>query len=322
MGKPKIYLDTLETTLVLIKPDGLPFQNKILKKFYNLGFRVLAKKYIQFSPEQAAEFYHEYEKRQYFSLLILNLTKGITLALILTKENILMESLVLLTPHWQKANMQKQSKSICFYCVNKHFGNCNLDYKNFVHCSIGPENAKRELNYVFPNFLVEQTGPKYTSVLCSRHFIKIFIDGLFFVTENATDDPITKLAQFLLDNNSNLPIIEYETKKSEYPCREAECAAENRRESEIEEQPLTECASSDVDVPSSISDNTCLCFTCSTSSYHTECSIDSEITNKTDEMHENKILPMKAVEIEKIEEEKKIEVVQKSVSKKKICKKH
>lgn len=301
MGKKKIYTDTLETTLVIIKPDGLPFQNQILKKFYKLGFKTLGKKYIQFSPEQAAEFYQEYEKRKYFSLLILTLTKGISLALILTKENILLETLIMLTPHWQKMDCEKQSKSLCFHCVNHHFGNCNLDYKNFVHCSIGPANAKREMNYVYPNFLVEQSGVKETDVLCNRAFLRVFIDGLFFVTENPTDDPITKLAQFLIDSNQNLPIIEYESMKKEYPCREAECASESRRSTSY--AMTTECASSDLDLKSSSSNNTCVCFTCSTSSHHTKDSVDSEVSNKTDEGEKNVLYVRKCVEVAKIEPE-------------------
>lgn len=321
MGK-KIYTDTLQTTLVIIKPDGLAFQKQILKKFYRLGFKILAKKYIQFSPEQAAEFYHEYEKRQYFSLLILTLTKGTSMALILTKENILIETVIMLTPHWQKTNIEKQrTLNICFHCINKNFGNCNLDYKNFVHCSVGPVNAKRELNYVFPNFLVEQPGQPELNPLCNRAFINVFLDGLFFVTENNTDDPITKLANFLLDNNKNLPIVEYANKKPEYPCRQAECASEIRK-SESSNFNI-DCASSDLDVHSTGSNNTCLCYTCSTSSHNTECSIESEISNKTGDEERNVLFFKKCVEVSKIEpeEEPKPEVkLKKTAPKKRHCK--
>lgn len=319
--KKKIYTDTLQTTLVLIKPDGLQFQNQILKKFYKLGFTTLGKKYIQFSPEQAAEFYQEYEKRKYFSLLILALTKGTSLALILTKENILLETLIMLTPHWQKMSSEKQSMKLCFHCVNHNFGNCNLDYKNLVHCSIGPVNAKREMNYVFPNFLVEQTGQINTNVLCNRTFLKVFIDGLFIVTENATDDPISNLAHFLLDNNQNLPTIEYESMKPKYVCKEAECASEERK---LQSFPIpSECASSDLDLHSSSSNNTCLCFTCSTSSHHTVDSTNSEISNKTDEGEKNIMFVRKCVEVSKIEPEKEIEnneKLEKKPSKKRSCK--
>lgn len=316
----KIYTDTLQTTLVVIKPDGLPFQKQIQKKFYKLGFKVLAKKYIQFSPEQAAEFYQEYEKRKYFSLLILTLTKGTSLAMILTKENILIETLIMLTPHWQKNNVEKQrAMSICFHCINRNFGNCNLDYKNLVHCSIGPVNAKREMNYLFPNFLVEQTGQKDLNVLCNRTFLRVFIDGLFFVTENPTDDPINKLAQFLLDNNQNLPTVEYANMKPEYPCREAECAASNRNIALSEINAV--CSSSDLELHSSTSNNTCLCFTCSTSSHNTECSLISEISNITDEDEHNILSARKCVEVSRIEPEiEPEENPKKTASKKKTCK--
>jgi nucleoside-diphosphate kinase len=79
----------MERTLVLIKPDGVArgLSGRIIHRFEQRGFKILALKMIQLTQEQAALHYQEHKDRPFFDRLIHFITSGPVIALILQGEN-------------------------------------------------------------------------------------------------------------------------------------------------------------------------------------------------------------------------------------------
>ena len=68
----------METTVVLIKPDGVAmgFTESIINRYVEAGLRVLCRGTYRMTADQAKQFYAEHEGRFYFAALILAMTSG------------------------------------------------------------------------------------------------------------------------------------------------------------------------------------------------------------------------------------------------------
>lgn len=76
-----------EDSLLIIKPDYLHKRRPLLLKLLSCGFQIQGNRLLNFSPEQAAEFYADYAEEKGFMLEVILLSKGISEAFIVTKEN-------------------------------------------------------------------------------------------------------------------------------------------------------------------------------------------------------------------------------------------
>ena len=76
-------------TLTMIKPDGIESGNmgKIIDKFIQEGFKIVAMKYTRLSQEKAEEFYAVHSERPFYGELVEYMTSGPIVAAILEKEN-------------------------------------------------------------------------------------------------------------------------------------------------------------------------------------------------------------------------------------------
>ncbi|HVZ57529.1 MAG TPA: nucleoside-diphosphate kinase [Chitinophagaceae bacterium] len=76
-------------TLTMIKPDAMKkgYAGAILDMIIKAGFRVVALKQLQLTPQKAGEFYAVHKARPFFGELVEFMSSGPIIAAILEKEN-------------------------------------------------------------------------------------------------------------------------------------------------------------------------------------------------------------------------------------------
>ncbi|HET6767482.1 MAG TPA: nucleoside-diphosphate kinase, partial [Chitinophagaceae bacterium] len=76
-------------TLTMIKPDAVKkgYAGAILDMIIKGGFRIVALKQLQITPEKAGEFYAVHKARPFFDELVEFMSSGTIIAAILEKEN-------------------------------------------------------------------------------------------------------------------------------------------------------------------------------------------------------------------------------------------
>ena len=76
-------------TFTMIKPDaiGNGHTGAILDKIIKAGFRIVALKYMQLTPERAGQFYEIHKARPFYGELVKYMSSGPIVAAILEKQN-------------------------------------------------------------------------------------------------------------------------------------------------------------------------------------------------------------------------------------------
>jgi nucleoside-diphosphate kinase len=76
---------TVERTLVLVKPDGVKrgLAGEIVGRFERKGLKIVAAKFLVFTPDLAARHYAEHEGKPFYPGLVQHITSGPVLALAL-----------------------------------------------------------------------------------------------------------------------------------------------------------------------------------------------------------------------------------------------
>lgn len=71
-------MKTEERTFVAIKPDGVKrgFIGKIIERFENKGFKIVAMKLLQVIPELASKHYAEHQGKPFYNRLVHYITSG------------------------------------------------------------------------------------------------------------------------------------------------------------------------------------------------------------------------------------------------------
>lgn len=143
----------MEQTLILVKPDGVQrgLIGQIISRFEQRGLQLVAMKFIQMSPELAAEHYGVHQGKPFYEGLVSYITSGPIVAMV-----------------WQGKNAVAAARSTMGATnpVNAAPGTIRGDLaieigRNLVHGSDSPENAEKEVNLFFrPEELVtwERSG--------------------------------------------------------------------------------------------------------------------------------------------------------------------
>ena len=78
-------MKTEERTFVAIKPDGVKrgLIGKILERFENKGFKIVAMKLLQVTPELAAKHYEEPHGKPFYPRLVHYITSGPVVAMVI-----------------------------------------------------------------------------------------------------------------------------------------------------------------------------------------------------------------------------------------------
>ena len=81
----------MERTFIAIKPDGVKrgFIGKILQRFEDKSYKIVALKMLNVTLEQAKKHYAEHEGKPFYPSLIKYITSGPVVAMVLEGENVI-----------------------------------------------------------------------------------------------------------------------------------------------------------------------------------------------------------------------------------------
>lgn len=136
----------LEKTLVMIKPDGvlMDMVDDIIHRYEAAGFGVVEQYPVEFSLEQAAEFYQDHVGKFYFTGLKLSLSSGPCLVLILEGEEAITNVRAL-----NGATIPSEAEP---GTIRSDFRSAGGPF-NTVHASDSFESFEREYTFVLRNLI-------------------------------------------------------------------------------------------------------------------------------------------------------------------------
>ena len=136
-------MSNIEQTLSIIKPDAVErnLDNEIKQLFINKGFKIVKEKKIQLEKSEAEKFYKIHETKPFYNDLCAYLSSGPIVAMVLEKENSILENRSLMGATNPKEAVEGT--------IRKKYG-ISID-KNSVHGSDSVDNAKIEIDFFFNN---------------------------------------------------------------------------------------------------------------------------------------------------------------------------
>ena len=134
-------MNNLEQTLSIIKPDAVErnLEWKIQNFFETNKLKILNKKKIKISREEASEFYKVHETKPFYNELCNYLSSGPIIVMILSGEDAVLRNRQLMGA----TDPLKAEEGT----LRKMYG-ISID-KNSVHGSDSIENAEKEINFFF-----------------------------------------------------------------------------------------------------------------------------------------------------------------------------
>ena len=134
-------MNNLEETLSIIKPDAVErnLDSEIKEIFKSKGFLIKKEKKIQIEKSDAEKFYKVHETKAFFDDLCTYLSSGPIVAMVLEKENAVLDNRELMGA--------TNPKDAAEGTIRKKYG-ISID-KNSVHGSDSVENAKIEIDFFF-----------------------------------------------------------------------------------------------------------------------------------------------------------------------------
>lgn len=131
----------MERTFVALKPDSVKrgLMGKILSRFEDKGYKIIAMKLMNVSVELASKHYAEHLGKPFYDSLIEYITSGPVLAMVLEGENAILGVRHIVG----KTNPDDADVG----SIRADF--CTVKEYNAVHASDSPESAKREMGLWF-----------------------------------------------------------------------------------------------------------------------------------------------------------------------------
>ncbi|MBT3043521.1 MAG: nucleoside-diphosphate kinase [Candidatus Thiodiazotropha sp. (ex Codakia orbicularis)] len=139
----------IEQTLSIIKPDAVAKNviGKIYSRFESAGLRIVASRMFQLSREQAGEFYAVHKARPFYNDLIDFMTSGPVMVQVLEGDNAISRNRKIMGA----TNPQEAAAGT----IRADFAE-TVD-ENAVHGSDGPDTAKVEIGFFFPEGVCART---------------------------------------------------------------------------------------------------------------------------------------------------------------------
>ena len=134
-------MKTEERTFVAIKPDGVKrgLIGKILERFENKGFKIVAMKLLQVTPEIAAKHYEEHYGKPFYPRLVHYITSGPIVAMVVEGEDCI---------SGMRQLMGKTNPSQAEVGTIRGDFTPQMSY-NVIHGSDSPASAEREIAIYF-----------------------------------------------------------------------------------------------------------------------------------------------------------------------------
>ena len=139
----------IERTFSIVKPDAVAKNliGKIYARFEDAGLKIVASKMLHLSREQAGEFYAVHKERPFYNDLLDFMTSGPVMVQVLEGENALSRNREIMGA----TNPQEAASGT----IRADFAE-TVD-ENAVHGSDGPDTAKVEIEFFFPEGICERT---------------------------------------------------------------------------------------------------------------------------------------------------------------------
>ena len=139
----------IERTFSIIKPDAVAKNviGKIYSRFEKAGLRIVASRMLHLTREQAGGFYAVHKERPFYNDLIDFMTSGPVMVQVLEGEN----AIALNREIMGATNPQEAAPGT----IRADFAE-TVD-ENAVHGSDGPDTAKAEIEFFFPEGVCERT---------------------------------------------------------------------------------------------------------------------------------------------------------------------
>lgn len=137
----------MERTFLMVKPDGVQrgLIGRIISRFEDKGFKMVAGKLVQVSVEQAKRHYAEHEGKPFFDDLVSFITSGPVFAMVWEGDDIVTLSRTVIGK--TKVTEAAPGTIRGDFAAHTPF--------NLIHGSDGVESAEREIaNFFEPNELV------------------------------------------------------------------------------------------------------------------------------------------------------------------------
>ncbi|WP_175615086.1 nucleoside-diphosphate kinase [Piscibacillus halophilus] len=131
----------MEKTFIMVKPDGVQRNliGDIVQRFEKKGFKLVAAKLMQISPELAEEHYGEHKDKPFFGELTGFITSGPVFAMVWEGENVI-----------ATARKMMGATNPAESDIGTVRGDFGLTVgKNVIHGSDSPESAEREIGLFF-----------------------------------------------------------------------------------------------------------------------------------------------------------------------------
>lgn len=134
----------MERTLIIIKPDAVEKGaiGKILDRFIEEGFKILALKMFRFTKEQAEQFYIVHKERPFYGELVEFMTSGPVVAAVLEGENAIQRVREIIGP-----TDSEEARKVAPNSIRALFGTDKG--KNAIHASDSKESASYEMPFIF-----------------------------------------------------------------------------------------------------------------------------------------------------------------------------
>lgn len=131
-----------ERTLSIIKPDGVQknLVGEVLKRFEKGGLRIIAIRMLRLAKNQAEEFYAVHRGKPFYEPLVQYMTSGPVVASVLEGQNAITKN--------REIMGATDPKKAAPGTIRRDFAE-SID-ANIVHGSDGPETAKTEIRFFFP----------------------------------------------------------------------------------------------------------------------------------------------------------------------------
>mmetsp|Transcript_25675 Transcript_25675/g.55782 ORF Transcript_25675/g.55782 Transcript_25675/m.55782 type:complete len:278 (-) Transcript_25675:33-866(-) len=192
----------MEKTLALIKPDAMAagHAGSIKCDLEQNGFTIISSKQVHLTPRRAEQFYVEHRDRPFFAKLVEFMCSGPVVAMILGKENAILEWRALMGPTNSVDAKMRQPKSL-----RARYGTDGT--RNACHGSDSKASASREIKAFFPRALVAVPSSNSSKEYLVEQLQPTLIRGLAALCkERPTEDPleaVSWLSKWLENYNKN-----------------------------------------------------------------------------------------------------------------------